>query len=309
MRSRHTAISALAILVMVASVALGGRAVLSTQDFGVEEQPPAAAPVEPSASVASDVPEADPDTSGEEFPDEAAEKMPAEKPSAASRVIDPEMVAPPRIGDGQLQRAEPRPPLSDLSLAVPPKPKPSTDWKGTILFRPFASSAGVVAAQRYSVTIAGIEVVRSDETCTADGRTWNCGAHALGAFRAFLRGLSIVCAIPPDEDRGEFNVRCRSGRKDIGQWLVENGWAHAAESGPYVDDEAKAAKGRKGIFGPAPDISGLPDVPPAAGPPATEPQAPVSIIEQPDSPAPEAVSPATVLPGAMPLTDQPAPFQ
>ncbi|TIW37925.1 MAG: thermonuclease family protein, partial [Mesorhizobium sp.] len=44
------------------------------------------------------------------------------KPPAHSRTIDPEVVAPPQLPSGELERVEPRAPLSDLALAGPPKP-------------------------------------------------------------------------------------------------------------------------------------------------------------------------------------------
>jgi endonuclease YncB( thermonuclease family) len=86
----------------------------------------------------------------------------------------------------------------------------------------------------------------------------------------------VVCAIPPDKDRGEFNVRCRSGRKDVGEWLVENGWARAEKGGPYEEAGEKARSLRRGIYGAAPEKV---DVPQLTGSPDTAPPTPDSIID------------------------------
>ncbi|KQZ82991.1 hypothetical protein ASD64_07640 [Mesorhizobium sp. Root157] len=257
MRPLHASFAALGVLTMGTLVLAGGRALLPPS---VEQTSPGAIDVFTPAS---------------EPPAGASLKGPG-PPAPISRSVEPLVVAPPPLDGAELERIAPRRPLSDLSLAEPPKPKFSVDWKGMTLFRPFASSAGMVAAQRYSVTIAGIDVVRSDETCLDNGKTWACGAHALGAFRAFLRGLAVVCAIPPDKDRGEFNVRCRSGKKDVGEWLVENGWARAAKGSPYEEAGEMARSLRKGIFGSPPDGA---DIAPVTGGANIAPQPSDNIVD------------------------------
>ncbi len=150
------------------------------------------------------------------------------------------------------ERVEPRAPLSDLALAGPPKPpklKMPDDWNGTKLFQPVASAAGVIEAKGYSVAVSGIDVVRQDETCTDDGKSWACGIRARTAFRAFLRGRAVVCKVPPEGGRDLITAECRIGKQDVGQWLVENGWARAATGGPYVEAGEKARAAKKGIFG------------------------------------------------------------
>jgi endonuclease YncB( thermonuclease family) len=258
MRPLHAGFAALSVLTMGTLILAGGRA-LSPTSF---EQTPAS-----EIDVSAPPPEP-----------AVAPPLPEEPKSTAtkSRPITPDVVAPPQLDGVELERVAPRKPLSDLALAEAPKPKLSGDWKGTILFRPFASSAGMVAAQRYSVTIAGIDVVQSDETCLDNGKSWTCGAHALGAFRAFLRGLAVVCAIPPDKDHGDFTVRCRSGKKDVGEWLVENGWARAEKGSPYEEAGEKARSLRKGIYGAAPEST---DVPPLTGSTEAAPSTPDTIID------------------------------
>nr|WP_192250351.1 thermonuclease family protein [Mesorhizobium silamurunense] len=218
------------------------------------------------------------------------------RPAAHSRAIDPEVVAPPELSEELLERVEPRAPLSDLALAgplKPPKLKMPDDWNGTKLFQPVATAAGFIEAKGYAVAITGIDVVKADETCSDEGKSWACGARARTAFRAFLRGRTVVCTVPPEGSRDTISAECRVGNKDIGEWLVENGWARAARGGPYVEAGSKARTAKKGIFGPAPDVSGLPPVPAASRP---APAAPSSILEEVDG----------VL---RPPADQPAPAQ
>lgn len=273
---RNQAIAALTLLVMVASVAIGGHAVLRQQEVVFEEP-------EVSSSVPTEPITVEPPTA----------TIP-EKPPITSRAIDPEIVAPPQTGSEELERVDPRAPLSELALAMPPPPKTvDNNPDGTTLFQPMASAAGVIEAMGRTVTVSGIDAVALDETCTDDqGRQWACGLRARGAFRAFLRGRAPVCVMPPDNE-AVATAPCHLGKQDIGAWLVSNGWARPAKDGPYVEAGEKAKTARKGIFGAAPDLSGLP---PEPAPVEAPPEAPSSILD---------------LSGEMatPPTDQPAPFQ
>jgi endonuclease YncB( thermonuclease family) len=278
MRVRHASIAALTILVTAAFIAMGGQALLRKQGGDIGEQPVVAA-----------VPD-EPATSGIATPKPPADDF------AASRAIDPGIVSSPHVEAGQLERIEPRAPLSKLALATPPKPKTPDEWQGTPLFQPVATAAGLIQAKGYSIVIAGINGVGNDETCDDNGKSWACGIRARTAFRAFLRGRAVVCTVQPQTGRDLVAARCRIGKQDIGEWLVENGWARAAAGGPYAEAQKNAQKNRKGIFGPAPDLT---DLPPAPAPVEAAPEGQGSILDL----SGEAPPPAT------PPTAQPAPFQ
>ncbi|RUX34872.1 thermonuclease family protein [Mesorhizobium sp. M2A.F.Ca.ET.042.01.1.1] len=228
------------------------------------------------------------------IPAPAAPQSP--NPVVHSRAIDPDVVAPPELSDQELERVEPRAPLSDLALAGPPKPRKTKmpdGGDGTKLFQPIATAAGLIKAKDYSIAVSGIDAVKESETCSDEGKPWGCGVRARTAFRAFLRGRTVVCAVPPQGGQAAIPAKCWVGNKDVGLWLVENGWARAAQGGPYVEAENKARSEKKGIFGPAPKLDGLPAVPAMSGP------APV---------APDSILPADG--GAVtPPVDQPAPAQ
>ena len=297
MRLLQTAMAVLAIPVMAALVAAGGHTVKGRASAVTVDQ------IDP---IADALPTANGDTlsaSGSDATQEpATSAIPApgaqEPPKTAvhSRAIDPEMVAPPDLSDNELERVEPRAPLSDLALAGPPKPpktKMQDDWNGTKLFQPVATAAGLIEAKGFAVAVSGVDAVKADETCSDAGKTWACGARARTAFRAFLRGRAVACTVPPEGGRDTISAECHIGNQDIGQWLVENGWARAAQGGPYVEAENKARTARKGIFGPAPKLDGLPALPAASGP---APEAPDSILPAEGD-------------AAMPPADQPAPAQ
>jgi len=265
--------------VMVAVVVAGGRALRPAENTIVIDQ------IEPDADTAPEAPATSAIT----------EPQPA-KPAPHSRAIEPEEVAPPPLTPEELERVEPRAPLSDMALAGPPKPpklKMPGDWNGTKLYQPVAAAAGLIEAKGYSVALSGIDIVRQDETCGEEGKSWACGIRARTAFRALLRGRAVACTVPPEGGRDLITAECHIGNLDIGAWLVENGWARAAKGGPYVEAGDKARAARKGIFGAAPDLGGLPSLPAAASP---APVAPDSILPAEDG-------------AVTPPADQPAPAQ
>ncbi|MDX8526170.1 thermonuclease family protein [Mesorhizobium sp. MSK_1335] len=270
---------------MTALVVAGGRTVKDHESVIAVDQ------IDPAAISDSGI-----DTPPEEPATSAIPAPAASKPAVHSRAIDPEMVAPPALSDNDLERVEPRAPLGDLALAGPPKPpklKMPGDWNGTKLFQPVATAAGLIEAKGYAVAVSGVDVVKADETCGDAGKIWACGARARTAFRAFLRGRAVACTVPPEGGRDTISAECHIGNQDIGRWLVENGWARAAEGGPYVEAENKARAAKKGIFGTAPNLDGLPALPAASGP--------------------AQVAPDSILPAegdaVTPPADQPAPAQ
>lgn len=272
MRPLHAAFAVTCLLGMGMLVMAGGRALNS--------QPSAAIPSESEIVVDTDIGDV---IFGEDVqdsePDAPAAQPQEPQPALPLRPIEPDIIAPPELEPAELERLPPREPLSDLSQAVPPKPKPNAEWQGATLFRPVASAAGRISAQDRAVTIAGIDLVAAGETCTDQGRQWPCGARATTAFRAFLRGRAVICDIPQEAGSGAFTVRCRLGKQDIGEWLVANGWARADADGPYAQAAEKAQKSGKGIYGHAPDLSGLPPAPPSGS--VELPKVPDSIIELP----------------------------
>ncbi|HWK66059.1 MAG TPA: thermonuclease family protein [Rhizobiaceae bacterium] len=226
------AVALLAVFMVVgASVAMkvGGRNLATVEHSGRAE------PDSPAATELAAAPRLE----GEPTPD----------PSPAD-VSQPQ--GPDRSSKGALERIERREPLSELSLALPPK-LPSGP-SGVILFRPIATSSARFEAMDRVVAVAGVENVELDERCSYEGKDWDCGIHARTAFRAFIRGRAITCDLAPDAPK-EVVADCHIGAQDVGEWLVANGWARASPGGPYTDAEKKARDARLGVFGPPPKPS------------------------------------------------------
>lgn len=177
-----------------------------------------------------------------------------------SRFVAADEIAPPDLAPDEIERVEPRGPLSELALALPPKPVPPDQWEGTLLHRAVATASATFESMGYRIAIAGTTSVEPDETCNYEGDQWACGARARAAVRRWLRGRALSCRVPPVPERTTLVASCRLGKQDVGAWLVSMGWARAIPGGPYVEAEKAARRGGMGIFGKPPDTTLPPPV-------------------------------------------------
>jgi endonuclease YncB( thermonuclease family) len=187
---------------------------------------------------------------GRGFEPQTLSEPPGRQENVNVRGIAPAIVAVPPVETEALERIPPRPPLSEVGLAAPP---PGIA-ESVRIFRPVATAAGRIQAAGYTVAISGIAVTEPDKTCDGeDGGTWPCGMLARTAFRNFLRLRAIECTLPSGPPTGTVTADCMVGKQDIGAWLVTQGWALAAESGPYTKAQEAAKSQHLGLHG-----SGLP---------------------------------------------------
>ncbi len=180
-------------------------------------------------------------------------------PARGPRIVAPDLIAPPPIAPSDLQRIAPRPSLDGSVIhgndIVPARPKPKAAKllkADPLLFKPVAEQAGVIVAAGRTVTLAGVDPLPVDEICGADaGNPWPCGMAARTAFRGFLRGRAVRCEFPKGDVPAQVVVPCRLGNRDLGEWLVANGWARAADD-VYKDQAEAAEEAKRGVYGPPP---------------------------------------------------------
>lgn len=93
----------------------------------------------------------------------------------------------------------------------------------------------------------GIDAPESYQTCRAWGYTWECGKAATHALMSHAGDIS--CQASSASDRyGRTIGRCTTSQGvDVNAWLVAHGWALAAYSTDYHDEEAQARTQRRGI--------------------------------------------------------------
>ncbi|KXF78689.1 hypothetical protein ATN84_02595 [Paramesorhizobium deserti] len=160
------------------------------------------------------------------------------------------------LDDGPLERIEPRAPLSELSLALPPPPPTSApgEIRYRLLHQPVATAAGRIEADGHVIEVEGIDIPSLDETCTDPaGASWPCGMQARTAFRAWLRARAVMCRLPAAPSGEATATDCTLGGEDVAAWLVDNGWARAKAGSPYAERARKAEEAHLGIFGQRPE--------------------------------------------------------
>lgn len=214
-------VTALAVLVALAGNALKG-----------QDEPPTASVAAPSPDVPA-APEAIPRTA-----------------AVRARPVNPALVAPPQIDASDLERVEPRGPLGDIALALPPKQAPP---ERTLLYQPVATAAGLLEAGGHKIALDGIAAITPEQECRAtDGSSWPCGMVARTAFRNWLRGRAVACTVGEPPARETVITACDLGNEDVALWLVKNGFAVAQPGRLYAEAGEKAKAESRGIFGPGP---------------------------------------------------------
>ncbi len=285
---------------------------------------PAPVPAVPPEPAKADRPPAPPPA-----PAVAAQAEPAPVPqppppaAPSPRAVGPSIISVPPVDPGTLERVDPRPPLSVIAPAAPPKKPPPKP----LLFRPVAEAAGVIAAGGRTITISDVDVVRDGEACARpEGGEWPCGRAARTAFRNFLRGRAVSCDFPEGEVPDRLSTNCRVGRRDIGEWLVENGWARA-NGDKYAEKASAAQDAGRGIYGkgPAalpPELSSPSDLPASAPAELPTEAGDISILpletgapplggasDGPPAAGPEAAGPGEASPGLSPLPPPSSPLR
>ncbi len=102
------------------------------------------------------------------------------------------------------------------------------------------------------VRLHGIDAPETDQPCTTlGGENWACGDWITRQVRDRFQGATARCE-PLDKDRyGRVVARCFVGETDIGQMLVNEGWAFAYRkySMDYDLDEKAAYVADRGVHG------------------------------------------------------------
>ena len=125
---------------------------------------------------------------------------------------------------------------------APEKPRPARTER---LDRPLVEAAGILKAGLKSVRLDGVNVPPVDAVCGSE-KTWPCGRMAKAALQRFLRGRSIECAVPADEESLPAETDCAVGGTDIARWLVAEGWAKP--SGRFEAEGEMARRAGKGLW-------------------------------------------------------------
>lgn len=101
------------------------------------------------------------------------------------------------------------------------------------------------------VRIWGIDAIESGQTCSREGRPWDCARDISFGLSAHLDGQIVTCQ-PKGSDRyGRVLALCLVRNGDLGAWLVQQGLAldyTEFSGGAYKVQEAVAKTAKRGIW-------------------------------------------------------------
>jgi hypothetical protein len=100
------------------------------------------------------------------------------------------------------------------------------------------------------VRLFGVDAPEGRQSCTRDGRDWNCGDAAAAELRRLVGSRDVDCVRRDEDTYGRIVAVCRVGGKDIGAEIVRAGFATAYRrySDDYVDEEREAKAANRGIW-------------------------------------------------------------
>ncbi|MFN0262422.1 thermonuclease family protein [Tepidamorphus sp. 3E244] len=183
-----------------------------------------------------------PDVAAAPEPEQIPPPDPVFEDIAPVRNISPPDTTPWPMPEGPVERI----PADPLPLPPPEPPKPDT------LRRVVVEDARTLKTPRQTITLANIETRSPDAKCTdPDGYSWPCGQAAITELRMLIRGRAVVCDPLPDDAAETTPRRCDMGSFDIGEWMVERGWAEPAPGAPEAYRKAHdlAVNEKRGAYG------------------------------------------------------------
>jgi endonuclease YncB( thermonuclease family) len=106
-----------------------------------------------------------------------------------------------------------------------------------------------IGGQRFR--LFGIDAPKEGQTCSRNGKAWQCGRQAALALAGLLGRRWISC-VQHDRDRDRHIVAiCYLDKLDVNGWMVRQGWALddlQYSKGRYAAEEAEARTWRRGIW-------------------------------------------------------------
>ena len=100
------------------------------------------------------------------------------------------------------------------------------------------------------IRLFGIDAPEHDQTCSIQGKPWECGTASTQALAQKLAHKTIECQTRGHDQYGRDIAKCRVDGEDVGAWLVAKGWAIAYRyySLDYVRQEQDASASKLGMW-------------------------------------------------------------
>ena len=110
-----------------------------------------------------------------------------------------------------------------------------------------------IVLQGEKIRLDGIDSPEKKQTCLFNKEPWACGQEATKALKNLLENAdlgSVSCEGDTRDRYGRLIGTCFYNKRNINEWMVENGWALAYRyySKRYVVNEDRAKENKRGIW-------------------------------------------------------------
>jgi endonuclease YncB( thermonuclease family) len=99
---------------------------------------------------------------------------------------------------------------------------------------------------RERIRLRGIDAPEYHQRCDVDGRSYACGAEARRALVDLIGTNEVICRGWERDRYDRLLARCEAAGRDLGEAMVEAGWAVAY--GDYAQAEERARGAGRGIW-------------------------------------------------------------
>lgn len=135
--------------------------------------------------------------------------------------------------------------LLALPLALPPH----ADISG----KPRIIDGDTIDIGGLRIRLHGMDAPENAQTCVTNGKPWRCGQEATWALANIIGRTWVTCQARDKDRYGRIVAICKVGGprgRDIGAWMVANGWALAYRkySEDYADNEDAAREAGVGLW-------------------------------------------------------------
>ncbi|MGQ0673652.1 MAG: thermonuclease family protein [Hyphomicrobium sp.] len=97
------------------------------------------------------------------------------------------------------------------------------------------------------VRLKGIDAPEGRQTCTRDGRLWQCGEASRDELKRLIGGQKIVCRSIERDQHRRLLAFCSAGQRELNRDMVASGMA--LSYGSFLKEETSARLARRGLWG------------------------------------------------------------
>lgn len=127
------------------------------------------------------------------------------------------------------------------------RPTSSTPAPGQISGAARAIDGDSLFVGRDEVRMKGIDAPEGKQSCTKDGRSWDCGNAARDELRRLIGNDVVQCRVLERDKHGRLLSTCSAGGRDLNAGMVASGMAVAY--GGYLREQGDAKAKRRGLWG------------------------------------------------------------